>query len=49
MIEEKKKAKIIEVPVQVERYFELDSGEQVDRDEILIRIYNKILSMEDKK
>lgn len=48
-VEEKPKlktARITEIVVQKGEAFELDTGEVVDANELLLRIYNKILKIE---
>ena len=48
-IEEKpkqKQAKITEVVIQKGEAFELETGEVVDGNELLLRIYNKLLKIE---
>lgn len=41
-----KQAKITEIVVQKGEAFELETGELVDVNELLIRIYNKLLKIE---
>ena len=44
--EEKKEAKIVEVPTQMGLAIQLEDGTVVDTNEALVRIYNKVLRIE---